>query len=264
MVGKVALVVSVLTLSTAAIASPALASGVTVAAAGDIARDSLGTPQQQTADLISALGPTAVLPLGDEQYPDGALSDFNAYYDKSWGAFNSISYPVPGNHEYLTPGASGYYDYFGAAAGDPSKGYYAYNLGSWRIYALNSECANIDCTAEKAWLKADLASNASQCELAYYHRTGVKWPRPLLENDHGDIVLAGHKHIYERYAPENGLMHFTVGTGGFSLGNASKSTALVHFAAYGILELTLSDGGYSWAFVDVNNTVRDSGSGSCV
>jgi hypothetical protein len=171
---------------------------------------------------------------------------------------------VPGNHEYQTTGAAGYYDYFGAAAGDPSKGYYAYNLGSWRMYALNTECASIDCTAEKAWLEADLASDTSECELAYYHRTRVKWPRALLEADHGDIVLAGHKHIYERYFPENGLMHFTVGTGGDSLGSPTTSGVAVSFAAYGILQLTLSDNGYSWSFVDVNGTVRDSGSGTCV
>jgi calcineurin-like phosphoesterase family protein len=248
----------------ASLAVPASAATVTVAAAGDIARSSLATPQQQTADLVTGYNPTAVLALGDEQYPAGALSDFNNYYDKSWGAFKSITYPVPGNHEYLTSGASGYYNYFGSAAGDPSKGYYAYDLGSWRIYALNSECANINCSAEKTWFKNDLASDGSTCELAYYHRTGSAWPRTLMKNDDGDIVLAGHKHIYERYAPENGLLHFTVGTGGYSLGNASKSTAQVHFAAYGILELSLTDGGYSWSFEDVDGHVRDSGSGSCV
>jgi hypothetical protein len=264
MIGKLALVLSMLGISIASIAAPAQASTVTVAAAGDIARASLASPQQQTAGLVSAFSPTAVLALGDEQYPNGALSDFNAFYDTSWGAFKGITDPVPGNHEYQTPGAAGYYGYFGAAAGDPSKGYYAFDLGSWRIYALNSECANIDCSAEKSWLKADLASNSSQCELAYYHRTGTKWPRKFLEADHGDIVLAGHKHIYERYAPENGLMHFTVGTGGDSLGSPTTSGVAVSFAAYGILQLSLSDGGYSWSFVDVNNNVRDSGSGTCV
>jgi hypothetical protein len=257
------LVLTLVGVSIAWFVEPTSASTVTLAADGDIAQASLSAPQQQTADLVQAFAPTAVLALGDEQYPAGALSDFNAYYDKSWGAFKSITDPVPGNHEYLTPGAAGYYDYFGAAAGDPRKGYYAFDVGSWRIYALNSECANIDCSAEKTWLKADLASNSSQCELAYYHRTGIKWPRKLLEADQADIVLAGHKHIYERYAPENGLLHFTVGTGGDSLGSASNSTAPVHFAAYGILQLALSDSGYSWSFVDVNNTTRDSGSGTC-
>jgi hypothetical protein len=261
---RCALLVVAVCLMVGSVVEPASASPVTVAAAGDIARVSLGAPQQQTAGLVTRFGPTAVLALGDEQDPDGALSAFLASYDKSWGAFKAITHPVPGNHEYETTGAAGYFDYFGAAAGDRSKGYYAFDLGTWRIYALNSECSKVDCTAEKAWLKTDLATDDTACELAFYHRTRLQWPRKLLEADHGDVVLAGHKHIYERYFPENGLMHFTIGTGGDSTGTPTTSGVAVSFAAYGILELTLSDGRYSWSFVDVNGTVRDSGSVGCV
>lgn len=238
------------------------ATTVTVAAAGDIARASLATPQQQTANLVTTFNPTAAFALGDEQYPNGSLSDFQAYYDKSWGAFKSITYPVPGNHEYQTPGATGYYSYFGAAAGDPSKGYYSFNLGDWHVLALNSECANIDCAAEKSWMKADLATDTHLCEVAMYHRTAATWPRSIMEAAGGDLALAGHRHVYERYAPEKGLLHFTVGTGGGSLGTPSSS-AVVGIRAYGILELTLNSSSYSWSFVETNGTVGDSGSGSC-
>ena len=240
----------------------AAASSVTVAAAGDIARASFGTPQQQTADLITAFNPTAVFTLGDEQYPDGSLSDFQTFYDASWGAFKSKTNPVPGNHEYQTPGASGYFGYFGAAAGDPSKGYYSFNLGDWHVVALNTECANIDCTAEKSWLVADLAADTHLCEVAIYHRTSLSWPRKKMEAAGGDLVLAGHRHLYERYAPENGLLHFTAGTGGDSLGTIQPGP-VVSFAVYGVLELTLDTSSYSWSFVDVNGTVRDSGSANC-
>jgi hypothetical protein len=243
-------------------AQPAGAATVTVATAGDIARPSFATPQQQTADLVEDFNPTAVFALGDEQYPHGSLSDFQTYYDASWGAFKSITRPIPGNHEYETSGASGYYNYFGSAAGSSSKGYYSFNIGDWHVLALNSECKHIDCAAEKSWIKADLAADNHLCEAAMYHRTGLSWPRTLMEAAGGDLALAGHRHVYERWAPENGLRRFTVGTGGYSTGNPDPG-ATVGLSTYGILELTLNTSSYSWSFVDTDGTVRDSGSSSC-
>ncbi len=235
---------------------------VTLAAAGDIARASFGAPQQQTADLITGLGPAAVLALGDEQYPKGELTNFQRYYDASWGAFKADTYPVPGNHEYKTAGAAGYYAYFGGAAGDPSKGYYSFNLGDWHILAINTNCGDIDCGTEKTWVSNDLAADDHLCELAFYHHTDRSWPRNLMESAGGDVVLAGHKHVYEREPVENGLLRFTVGTGGYSLGTLD-STADFGARAYGVIEMTLDATGYSWAFVDVNGKTLDSGSRSC-
>ena len=255
-------IAAVLLLAVLSVTQPAGAAAVKVATAGDIARASFATPQQQTADLVTAFNPTAVFTLGDEQYPHGSLSDFQTYYDASWGAFRSITYPIPGNHEYETTDAAGYYAYFGAAAGDPTKGYYSFNIGDWHVVALNSECPHIDCTAEKSWLKADLAADTHLCEVAFYHRTSLAWPRKKMENAGGDLALAGHSHTYERWAGENGLVRFTVGTGGFSLGTPDPG-AIVGIAAFGVLELTLDTSSYTWSFVDTGGTVRDSGSTNC-
>ena len=256
------LIVVLLLVALLPVAQPAGAASVTVATAGDIARASFGTPQQQTADLMTAFNPTAVFALGDEQYPHGSLADFRTYYDASWGALKSITHPVPGNKEYETPDAAGYFGYFGAAAGDPAKGYYSFNIGDWHVVALNSECAHIDCAAEKSWMNADLAADTHLCEVAIYHRWSKTWPRDLMEAAGGDLALAGHRHAYERWAPEKGLVRFTVGTGGSSLGKPDPS-AIVGIATYGVLELTLNTSSYSWSFVDTGGTVRDSGSANC-
>ena len=244
------------------VAQPAEATTVTVAAAGDIARASFGVSQQQTADLVTAFSPATVFALGDEQYPAGSLTDFETYYDASWGAFKSITHPIPGNHEYETANAAGYFNYFGAAAGRRARGYYSFNVGDWHVLALNSECAYVDCTAEKSWMKADLAADRHLCQAAMYHRAGLAWPGKLMEAAGGDLALAGHHHVYERWAGENGLVRFTVGTGGYSLGTPDPR-ALVGIATYGILELTLHRSSYSWSFVDTSGTVLDSGLKNC-
>ena len=244
------------------VAQPAGAASVRVAAAGDIARASLAEPQQQTADLVTAFNPTAVFTLGDEQYPQGSLSDFQTYYDASWGAFKSITHPVPGSHEYETPNGAGYYAYFGAAAGVRAKGYYSFDIGDWHVVALNTECKDIDCAKERSWLEADLAADTHLCEVAIYHRAGVLWPRKLMKKAGGDLALAASHHVYERWAGHDGLVRFTVGTGGFSLGTP-RTGAIVGIAAFGILELTLQRSSYSWSFVDTTGTVRDTGLKNC-
>jgi hypothetical protein len=244
-------------------APPARAETVTVAVAGDIALPgSPGVAQTQTANLIGAFNPTAVFPLGDEQYEDGALSDFQSSYDPTWGQYLDRSYPVPGNHEYQTPGAIGYYTYFGTRAGDPTKGYYSFDLGDWHIVAVNTECKKIDCAAERTWLKADLDADTHTCDALLWHRTGTKFPTTIGSSKHVDLGLAGHKHVYERYAPVGSFHRFTVGTGGKSIGKLS-GTQVFGARAFGILRLTLSDTGYTYEFQDVTGAILDSGSGTC-
>lgn len=243
--------------------TPARAATVTVAAAGDIAKArSPGTAQTQTANLIGAFNPTAVFPLGDEQYEDGALADFRSSYDPTWGKYLSRSYPVPGNHEYQTPGASGYYTYFGSRAGDPSKGYYSFNLGDWHIVALNTECAEINCSTEQAWLKADLDADRHTCDALLWHRTATNWVRTIGSSKHVDLGLAGHRHVYERYAPVGSFHRFTVGTGGIGIGTLSGNQVF-GARAFGILRLTLSDSSYTYQFQAVSGAILDSGSGTC-
>jgi hypothetical protein len=248
----------------AGVAPPALASTVTIAAAGDISRPSLGGPTQQTADLVASLGTTAVLALGDTQYPHGSLSDLQTYYDASWGAFKNKTYPIPGNHEYETSGASGYFQYFGTGSAVPiaPPGYYSLNLGDWHIAFLNTNCTQIDCTAEKTWLKSDLNTDTHLCDMVVYHATNLKWPRVKAEKYQVDIGLAASRHVYERWPPENGLTRFTVGTGGFSLGKLSSGFD-AGFRTYGVIEMTLSATGYDWAFLDTSSTILDQGTRSC-
>ncbi|MGZ4147413.1 MAG: metallophosphoesterase family protein [Actinomycetota bacterium] len=256
------LVVALVT--TAFAAQPVGASSVTIAAAGDISRASLGGPPQQTANLISSLNPSAVFALGDTQYPDGSLSDFQSYYDKSWGAFKNKTYPIPGNHEYQTPGAAGFYGYFGTGSAVPvsSPGYYSVNLGDWHIAFINTNCAQIDCTAEKTWLKNDLTGDSHVCDMVVYHNTNLKWPRVRAEKFGVDIGLAASRHVYERWPAENGLTRFTVGTGGYSLGTLSSGFD-AGFRTYGVISMTLNTGGYSWAFINTSGTTLDQGTRSC-
>lgn len=271
-----------------------------IATAGDIACDP-GNPdyaggngtattcrQKSTAPLLA--GVDAVLPLGDEQYESGALSAFQVSYNGSWGPYNSIVHPVPGNHEYMKPAASGYYAYFGAAAGDPTKGYYSWDLGAWHLVALNSECAEVGgCNAgspQELWLQADLAATSKQCILAYWHKprfsSGEHGPNAAydafwrdLYAAGADIALSGHDHDYERFAPQNpdgqvdanGIRQFVVGTGGAILiyfGEIQPNTEIRNRMTYGVLKLTLHATSYDWQFVpEGSGTFTDSGSRSC-
>jgi hypothetical protein len=242
----------------------ASAASITIAAAGDIARASFGTPQQQTANLITAYAPDAVLALGDTQYENGSLSDFRTYYDASWGAFKNKTYAIPGNHEYGTSGASGFFSYFGSGSAFPVSppGYYSLNLGDWHIAFLNTECKQIDCSAEKSWLVNDFSGDTHTCDMVVYHRTNLKWARVKSSNLGVDVALAASRHVYERWPADNGLTRFTVGTGGFSLGKLSSGFD-AGFRSFGVIEMTLNASNYSWAFVDVSGRTLDSGSRAC-
>jgi acid phosphatase type 7 len=262
-----------------------------VLAAGDIAKCT-NNGDAQTAAIINNISGT-VLALGDNAYDSGTPTEYATCYDPTWGAFKSRTLPVPGNHDYLTTGASGYFGYFGALAGDPAKGYYSYNLGSWHILAINSNCVNVGgCNTnspQETWVRADLAANPKKCVLAYWHHpyytSGVEGitPRALqmaaiwtdLFNAGAEIVLSGHQHNYERFAPQdtnqsvrvNGVVQFVVGTGGgnfTALSSPLQPNSLTSLAnTYGVLKLTLHPTSYTWQFIPVSGTYTDSGTANC-
>jgi calcineurin-like phosphoesterase family protein len=263
-------------------ASALAAAPVTVVAAGDIAGCGSANRDEATAKLVHRIGGT-VLVLGDNAYPDGTAADYRCY-NASWGRFKSRTRPTPGNHEYHTAGAAPYFSYFGSRAGPAGKGYYSFNLGSWHIVSLNSE-GNI--LTQAKWLKADLAANKTKCTLAYWHRPtftsgavhGPFLPMRLLfgilYQAGADVVLSGHNHQYERFAPQNpigradpsrGITQFVVGTGGFhSLYNftSPKPNSQVRYKGWGVLKLDLRAGRYSYTFVPVSGRFRDKGTRRC-
>ncbi len=246
---------------------------MTVATAGDVARISIGDPQVRTAALIESMDPAKLLVLGDAQYEHGEYANFLRSYGPTWGAFDAIAAPVPGNHEYETPSAAGYFEYFdaslapyGPSATDPAKGYYSFDLGDWHVVALNSNCgvAVVSCTAQRTWLKADLAADDHLCEVVYFHHAGQKGFAQIAANYGVDLALAGHRHAYERWNKRFGLnlRMLVVGTGGKSLG-APANGADVGIKAFGVAKLTLNAADYSWEFIDIAGAVRDSGSDTC-
>ncbi|MBA2712131.1 MAG: metallophosphoesterase [Rubrobacteraceae bacterium] len=258
--------------------------------AGDIA-SCASSGDEATANLLNGI-PGTVYTLGDNAYESGTATEFTNCYDPTWGRFKARTKPAPGNHDYVTAGASGYYNYFGAAAGDPSKGYYSYNLGAWHIVALNSMCENVGgCGATSpmvTWLKQDLAANPSTCTLAYWHHSvfssGLEHgndPKMIPSWDAlyaagADVVLSGHDHDYERFAPQTssgvadparGIREFVVGTGGrshYTFGTIRANSQVRNSDTYGVLKLTLHPTSYEWQFVpEAGKTISDSGSGSC-
>jgi 3',5'-cyclic AMP phosphodiesterase CpdA len=268
-------------------AAPAPAQPVRVVAAGDIACDpghpsfnsGAGTDtacrMAATSDLALLLEADAVLLLGDNQYEFGALAGYEASYDPSWGRLKALTYPAPGNHDYGTPGAAGYYAYFGAEAGDPAEGWHSFELGDWHLVALNSNCAAVGgCGAgspQAQWLAADLAGHAGKCILAYWHHPRFSsgphgsdatyqafWE--TLATAGADLVLNGHDHVYERFAPQDpagvldpagGIRQITVGTGGRSLTGFPlvRPNSEARQVAFGVLELELYANGYAWRFL---------------
>jgi hypothetical protein len=274
------------------------ASNPVIAAAGDIAcpPDVPVTPttchQQATSDLLVRLAPTAVLALGDVQYERGQLANFLRSYGRTWGRLKAITHPLIGNHEYLSDGGAGYFDYFGAAAGDPHKGYYSFDLGAWHLIALNSQCSWVSggCgpgSPQERWLRADLAAHRNACVLAYWHEprfsSGQHGGNPAydvfwrdLYQANADVVLSAHDHDYERFAPQDpdgrldashGIREFVVGTGGknhYQFAAAQPNSEVRNGNTFGVLELTLYPTSYHWRFVpEPGKTFTDSGSGIC-
>lgn len=258
--------------------------------AGDIAECSEGA-DAETADLVESVD-GIVFTLGDNAYEDGTFAEFRECYGPTWGrpSIKDRTMPVAGNHEYHTRGAEGYFRYFGAAAGDPDTGWYAYDAGAWRIYALNSNCGEIGgCQAgstQERWLREDLVANPRACVAAMWHH-----PR-FSSGDHGnhdvmadlwrtlqdagaELVLAGHDHSYERFGPqdaagradERGLVQMVVGTGGrdpYAFRDPRPNSLVRESPVFGVMRLELRADGYSFEFLAIaGDGFTDSGTGTC-
>ncbi len=268
---------------------PAEADAAVFAGAGDIAACS-GSGPEATAKLLEQIGGT-VFTVGDNALPSGTTAEFANCYDPSWGRFKERTRPAAGNHEYQTRGASGYFAYFGAAAGEPGKGYYSFDLGAWHIVVLNTQCSDVggcgSTSPQVQWLRADLAANPTRCSLAIGHvprfSSGLHGSAPEIQPiwqalyDAGaELIIAGHDHDYERFAPQDpagradpdrGIRQFIVGTGGAShypLGPRIANSEVSNGSTFGVLKLTLRSTGYDWEFVPVaGSSFTDSGSASC-
>lgn len=256
--------------------------------AGDIA--DCGGDDEATAELLDNI-PGTVYTVGDNAYPNGTTTQFNNCYDPTWGRHKARTHPAVGDNDYNTSGAAPYYNYFGAAAGDPNEGYYSYDIGSWHIIVLNSNCSQVSGCGpndpQGQWLQADLAANPRACILAIHHE-------PLFSSKGGDadlaefweplyaagadVVLSGHRHMYERFAQQNpngvadpgrGIRQFVVGTGGASLtsspGSIASNSQVRNNTSHGVLKFTLHPTSYDWEFIPIaGQTFTDSGSTQCV
>jgi acid phosphatase type 7 len=286
-----------------------------IAAAGDIACDpdldrfatGLGTSTAchmlQTSDLLMNMDLSAVLPLGDLQYENGTLDKFMRSFDPTWGRLKALMHPVVGNHEYRTPGAAGYFDYFNGPgvydgpAGPRDRGYYSYDVGDWHVVTLNSQCSHPardnpyarDCdpgSPQERWLREDLAAHQNRCTLAVWHH-------PLFSsglegrNDHvralfqalydggADLLLTGHDHGYERFAPMDalgnrdgarGVRQFVVGTGGKNLEQRvapQPNSEVRHVSGFGILKVELRPTAYRWRYLSDGGSFTDAGANAC-
>jgi hypothetical protein len=274
-----------------------------VVAAGDIAScESNG--DEATAHLLARIRGT-ILTLGDNAYEDGTPAEFRECYGPSWGKYKARTRPAPGNHDSPVIDAAeeagqtsigkakGYFGYFRKYAGYPSRGYYSYNLGRWHLLSLNSNCAEVDhclsSSPQMRWLKANLAANHDKrCTLAYFHHPrfssgvehgSIEEVKPLWDALYAagvDVVLSGHEHNYERFAPQDpngradpqrGIREFVVGTGGeshYPIFETIANSEVHNDNTYGVLKLTLHPKGYEWRFVPAGGgTFTDSGSGLC-
>jgi LysM repeat protein len=290
---KVIIALLVLSPHAALFARPVFQTGdPVIVAAGDISICS-NKEDEETARLLDQIEGT-VLPLGDNAYELGSSNDFQFCYGPTWGRHKARTRPVPGNHEYGVEGAMGYFGYFGDAATplEPGctrhcKGYYSYDLGAWHLIALNSESGNGVGSEQEQWLRADLAAHPTHCTLAYWHRpryssgyhgSGSMFAIFQALYDFGaDIVLVGHDHDYERFAPQGpdsalaptrGIRQFVVGTGGAPLRGfqtVQPNSEVRDSATFGVLKMTLHPTSYDWEFIPINGqTFRDAGSGECV
>jgi 3',5'-cyclic AMP phosphodiesterase CpdA len=274
---------------------PPSVTGPTLVAAGDVAcapgerRTRFACNQADTARLVERQRPDVVAALGDLQYPAASLADFAGSFDASWGRFKARIRPVPGNHEYETPGAAGYFTYFGAQAGHVGEGWYSYDLGDWHVVALNANCEQVGCASgspQLRWLRADLARHPTRCTLAYWHQPrfssglhGAEHDVDLLwrtlERAGAEVVLSGHDHDYERFAPqtadggrdgEHGIVQFVVGGGGKSVYPIifPRANSRARASTFGVLRLTLGPDAYAWRFVgEPGERFRDGGAARC-
>jgi hypothetical protein len=248
----------------------------TVIAAGNIA-SCAGTGDERTAALV-AKEPGTVLPLGDLTYPRGSAAELRRCYGHSWGRFRARSRPVPGDNEYATGDGAPYRDYF-----DLARTYYAFDLGAWRLYALDSESVT---PVQLNWLRRDLAANPRRCVLAYWHRplfsSGYNGDTPsvrpfwrLLVAARAEVVLNANDHDYERFTRldasggsnwSGGIREFVVGTGGRWLrpaGGVTWRTKAIQWWRNGVLRLQLGEHGYSWTYLTPDGRFEDFGGDEC-
>ena len=254
--------------------------------AGDIAvcSPSASAGTVATARMLDGLSGT-VFAAGDNVYVDGSAEEYRSCYDLYWGRHKGRTWPVPGNHEYETPGASGYYGYFGDAAGSNGLGYYRRTLGSWTFVGLNSEIDARATSVQVQWLRSELAAHPTACTIAIWHRplfsSGLHGNNPdmrdlwqALYDLNVDVVVNGHDHMYERFDPQDsngnsdprGIQQFTVGTGGASLyvPLIIKRNSQVRISYWGVAVFTLLEGGYAWEFKPIDSGGgTDSGSAQC-
>ncbi|MEC4015456.1 metallophosphoesterase family protein [Streptomyces sp. H27-D2] len=264
-------------------ASGAKAAGFTVVAAGDIAEQctaSSSCAHPKTAALVKKINPAFVLTMGDNQYDDARLTDFKKYYDKTWGAFKAKTHPSPGNHETYDPDGSlaGYKSYFGSIAYPKGKSYYSFDQDNWHFIALDSN--SFDRSAQIDWLKADLAANSKKCVAAYWHHplysSGEHGNDPvsrpvwkILTDAKAELVLNGHDHHYERFAPQNedaeadpnGLVELLGGMGGanpYDIEEVQPNSEKRLTKTFGVVKLNFTDDGFSWDLVGTDNRTKDS------
>jgi hypothetical protein len=261
----------------------------TLVGAGDIAVCGSDL-DEATADVVESV-PGIVFTTGDNAYPDGTAQQFAECYGPSWGRFKERTRPSPGNHDYRVKGAAAYFGYFGEAAGPAGRGWFAYDAGTWRIYSLNSNCKDIggcgSTSAQYKWLKKELTTNPRRCVAAYWHDPRVSSGKhggsramasilKLLYDHDADLVLTGHDHLYERFAPmrpdltkdsKRGIRQFVVGSGGaplYAVKNRAPNSEVVETGTHGVLKLTLEWNRYRWEFLPVaGKTFTDSGTATC-
>jgi len=268
------------------VTQPPVSGDPVLVGAGDIA-NSASSGDTATAALLDTI-PGTVYTTGDNAYPNGTLADYNAWYEPTWGRHKARTRPSPGNHEYNTAGATGYFAYFGAQAGPGNLGYYSYDLGDWHVVSLNSEIDMAAGSPQETWLRSDLASSTKPCTIAYWHKplfTSATNHSPTLatrtlfqalyEHD-AEVVVTGHNHHYERFAPmdpagtldtASGIRHYVAGMGGashYGFGTPQPNSEVRNSTAYGVLKFTLHAGSYDWQFVPVAGaTFTDSGTTAC-
>jgi acid phosphatase type 7 len=240
----------------------------------------------QTSQLLDSIG-GLIFTLGDNAYFQGTRQQYRDCYDTTWGRHKGRTFPVPGNHEYESPGAGPYFEYFGEMAGGPlGDGYYSFEVGDWHAVALNSNVAVGPTSPQAAWLRSDLAASRARCTIAYWHH-------PLFSSGHNgdtqsmrelwrilydartEIVLSAHEHMYERFGPQDpdgradparGIRQFVVGTGGAFLSQpvSLRANSEIRISSFGVLKLTLSSDRYQWEFLPVAGAgATDGGSGVC-
>ena len=262
--------------------------------AGDIAGCSSGGDEITAKLVVGVLEQypgASVFTLGDNVYPNGTSQEFSDCYNPSWGSFKARTRPVPGNHDYNTANAAGYYGYYGDKAGDPNKGYYSYNLGTWHVVVVNSNCAAIGgCqtgSVQELWLRSDLKASQNQCQIVMWHHPRFSsgavhgnadfmqdiWK--AVTDNNVELVLNGHEHTYERFAPMNaagaadssGTTEILVGSGGIShyaLGAKKPNSVVANSDTYGVLKLELLASSYNFKFLpEPGKPLTDSGTGNC-